>query len=642
MNRQRWLLCLLMWLLALCPEAQAQAHSARRQTPETEGSQRREWRIAGSVTNLQGEPVAGASVQVDAAGGSARAKMVETNLKGEFQASVSPDGNRALRAQIISSKEGYADAWEAVEFEAPGKIQPVQLVLRNDPEDVRQMSLRMLVSTLAPRLKYHRAAGSSSKSESEEGFQQAQALIARERAAEAIPPLQKLAQREPACVECHTLLGLALLARGSWTGATQEIKHAATLDATETEKNRIPWPFLTLGVLETWRGQLRRGAVFHLQALGIDASNALALQELGRVLVMEQRSKTADLYLQKAIQAGAPAEAHFLRAHALLDEAAPEQAEAEMQAYLGDRKSKDLPGELRMEWLRMKNRVAVESKGKVATFVDLPLDELLTRVPELKGLQPAATEDEFAPILRSVREGVQSLFRDFPNTSSLEEITLENLNSAGKARDSIHHKYQYLMLPQFDESGVGIKEFRTDLGGTNAGPQGSAAQHMITEGFASQSLAFHPAYQAGSSFRYLGRQQMGGVTAYAVAFAQKPEKATLLTSFRTRDRATTLLSQGVAWIDPKTYRIIRMRTDLLKPEPDQRLLQLTTHTLFGEVRFEHAKSKLWLPEEVSVTLGWNGRLMRNLHRYSDFELFSVDARVKQKAPEVPKADSAPQ
>ena len=37
---------------------------------------------------------------------------------------------------------------------------------------------------------------------------------------------------------------------------------------------------------------------------------------------------------------------------------------------------------------------------------------------------------------------------------------------------------------------------------------------------------------------------------------------------------------------------------------------------------------LWLPEEVTVTLDWNGKVLRNTHEYSDFKIFNVDASEK--------------
>jgi hypothetical protein len=37
---------------------------------------------------------------------------------------------------------------------------------------------------------------------------------------------------------------------------------------------------------------------------------------------------------------------------------------------------------------------------------------------------------------------------------------------------------------------------------------------------------------------------------------------------------------------------------------------------------------LWLPKEVTVTLDWNGKVLRNTHEYSDFKIFNVDASEK--------------
>jgi len=32
----------------------------------------------------------------------------------------------------------------------------------------------------------------------------------------------------------------------------------------------------------------------------------------------------------------------------------------------------------------------------------------------------------------------------------------------------------------------------------------------------------------------------------------------------------------------------------------------------------------WLPQEVTVTVNWQGMVFRNRHRYSDFALFRVE------------------
>src|SRR5207249_11482054 len=81
-----------------------------------------------------------------------------------------------------------------------------------------------------------------------------------------------------------------------------------------------------------------------------------------------------------------------------------------------------------------------------------------------------------------------------------------------------------------------------------------------------------------------------------------------------------------AYVDPQTYQIVRLRSDLLKPLPEVRLKRQTTDIEFAEVHFNRLQEAFWLPEKVSVTVDWNRHLLRNEHQYSEFKVFSVDSR----------------
>ena len=107
-----------------------------------------------------------------------------------------------------------------------------------------------------------------------------------------------------------------------------------------------------------------------------------------------------------------------------------------------------------------------------------------------------------------------------------------------------------------------------------------------------------------------------------------PGKAHFTGKFREANKAVTTLTQGLAWIDSSTYEIIRLHTDLLTPLPELRLEGEATNIDFKEVHFKSYKGALWLPEEVTVTLDWNGKVLRNTHEYSDFKIFNVDASEK--------------
>ena len=62
--------------------------------------------------------------------------------------------------------------------------------------------------------------------------------------------------------------------------------------------------------------------------------------------------------------------------------------------------------------------------------------------------------------------------------------------------------------------------------------------------------------------------------------------------------------------------------------PELRLERETMNINFNEVHFKHLKEALWLPGQVTVTLDWNGKVLRNTHEYSDFKIFNVEASEK--------------
>jgi hypothetical protein len=151
---------------------------------------------------------------------------------------------------------------------------------------------------------------------------------------------------------------------------------------------------------------------------------------------------------------------------------------------------------------------------------------------------------------------------------------------------------------------------------------------MLTSGFVSAPLVFHPAYQKGSTFRLLGRQKLKSRNTFLIAYAQEPAKARLYGTFQQGKNISVTYSQGMAWIDSENFHIVRLITDLLRPAPLIRLDKETTEIGFSEVQFKKLARKFWLPDDVMVTLDWNGRILRNKHAYSDFLVSNVDSSQK--------------
>jgi hypothetical protein len=147
----------------------------------------------------------------------------------------------------------------------------------------------------------------------------------------------------------------------------------------------------------------------------------------------------------------------------------------------------------------------------------------------------------------------------------------------------------------------------------------------MTSGYAAACAYFHPIYKPGTRFRYLGRQRLETGDVHIIAFAQNPEKAVLQGVFKFSDFSLLLLMQGIAWIDPETGEIRKIRTDLLSPLEQVGLLKHSTEVTFGPVSLGKSPRQLWLPLQVNVAIDWRNVIYRNSHRYSDYAFFSAES-----------------
>ncbi len=344
--------------------------------------------------------------------------------------------------------------------------------------------------------------------------------------------------------------------------------------------------------------------------------------------------------MQKAVKAGAPSEAHLLRCRAVLEEGDAAEADHEMRAFLGDCDIRSEPQAVRVLYTLVQSQLSLRAYSHGETVVTEPLPQLLQEQPDLAGMMPAADQTPLNSILQKTGQNVETFFRDFQNATSHERIEEEQLGKGGKVKRSLEQKFQYLLVTTPYQTGMSLDEYRTDNTGAVRGPSGLSDGFMLTAGFASASLVFHPEYQAGAKFKLLGSANVDGVACDLVAFAQVPEKAKMFGRFSSNSATALVLHQGIAWINPSDSRIVRLRTDLLQPLPNVRLQRETTEIHYGLVRFKDVAAPLSLPSQVSVTVEWKGKTFRNLHEYRDFKLFNTSAHEKRSA-ENPPAPAAP-
>jgi Tfp pilus assembly protein PilF len=589
------------------------------------------WLVAGKVVNERGDPVHGATVTISPLIAVA-VRNLATDAQGKFRTEyqLNTVGVDQFNVVLTVKKKGLRTAHAYVSYARSAKSWEVPITLRAPDEDPAMLSTADLISTLAPRLNQLGTEDGLSAKSAKDYTRGVAEFLDQHQPEKAVPALTKVVQSDPACIACRTMLGLTELGWDDLDDANRSLAESVNATLADRSKGR-PEPLVAYGTWLNWQHDPEKAEPFFLEALKYTPQDALTLQELGRTRVEMQKFEIAIEPLKKALDAGAGPEARLLYAEALVGAGRSGEALPEMNRYLDGRDVKKEPIRVRQVWANIQNRQKME-----ATYTATKAQKSQHRIDFLQnppadliaGLEPAKNQEELIPLLDGVGAKIEELLNDFPNTSSLEMIQQEKLANKGGGGDKQNQKFRYLCLVPHEKWGPGFIEYRADLNGTAAAPKGLSEGFMLTQGFNSTVLFFHPSYRGESTFHYLGRQNVSGRSAQVIAFAQIPGKAHLTGTFRKNQTSVTTLYQGLAWFDAATYQIVRIHTELLSPLPEIRLDKEDMDVDFHEVHFNSLNKAVWLPEDVTVTLDWNGKRLRNRHAYSDFRIFGVDATEK--------------
>jgi outer membrane lipoprotein-sorting protein len=278
-------------------------------------------------------------------------------------------------------------------------------------------------------------------------------------------------------------------------------------------------------------------------------------------------------------------------------------------------------------------------------FTSCSVAELQLAVPDLKGLKPAPDQEELAGLLDKVGAKTIDTARNTPNLISDESVT-----ESVKGLPDIHHDYDYLIVTRIRGKVVDLNEFRVDVktgdkfqtdalmkdDSTTWTELERASQNLTSsrsggppssQGFATSWVHFYPLNRGQATFRYLGAQKVNGHHTLVLAFAQKPESVISPAIFRSQGKVVPMFLQGVAWVDPSDFRILRLRTDLLSPLPEVSLHRLTADIQFVATKIDEVPSLLWLPRDVMVTSECGGSTLHEIHKYSKYRLFRARSRI---------------
>lgn len=274
-------------------------------------------------------------------------------------------------------------------------------------------------------------------------------------------------------------------------------------------------------------------------------------------------------------------------------------------------------------------------------YMDESLPKLKKAVHELGDVQPATSQDQLTDLLSKVGMKADNLLHRLPNLVCDEVVNETQWTEAqggavgcsgegclkfpAGSRGERNQKFSYMILThQGQGSGLALSEYRA---GRNGKPVEQGMALPFLQGFITNWLVFSSLNQVESHFRYLGQQKTDGHDTFVIGFAQIPGSVESPGQYMTGKESIPMLLQGIAWVDQSDFRIVRLRTDLLAPQPGSQFQQQTSNIVFGPVRVASHDEELWLPQSVEVKLEANGQFVREQHQYSKYRLYQANTNI---------------
>jgi hypothetical protein len=207
----------------------------------------------------------------------------------------------------------------------------------------------------------------------------------------------------------------------------------------------------------------------------------------------------------------------------------------------------------------------------------------------------------------------------FSDVKCTEQVRQEKLKD-DKVELKEDSTYDYLVILtnaggelNISESRIPVREAKRDRKNTSM---------LLSNGFATLFLVFHPYYAEAFRFALSGEEVVGGRVVERISFEHVPGmKSPAALALRGREYPLELA--GTAWIDPQTGSIAKIEAGIGDTLADVGLKSLSSEVDFAPVPFPDSKQVYWFPTQARVEVETPRQHWRNLHQFTAYKKFSV-------------------
>ncbi len=208
----------------------------------------------------------------------------------------------------------------------------------------------------------------------------------------------------------------------------------------------------------------------------------------------------------------------------------------------------------------------------------------------------------------------------FSDVKCTELVRQEKLGKDNKIELKEESSYDYLVILtnaggelNLSESRIPVHEAKKDKKNTSM---------LLSNGFATLFLVFHPVYAQAFTFTLAGEETVNGRSMEKITFQHVPGmKSPAALALRGREYPLEL--SGTAWIEPQTGSIAKIEAGIADTLQDVGLKSLSSEIDFAPVPFPDSKQVYWFPTTARVEVETPRQHWRNLHQFTAYKKFSV-------------------
>ena len=262
----------------------------------------------------------------------------------------------------------------------------------------------------------------------------------------------------------------------------------------------------------------------------------------------------------------------------------------------------------------MIRRISLGNRWLRCTCLFFALTALCFAAPTSSG---GATLDS---LLARTGSQVAGFLDQFSDVKCTEQVEQEKLGKDGKVELKDESTYDYLVILTNPGGELSLDESR--LAVKAAKPNKKNMPLLISNGFATLFLIFHPYYAESFQFALLEDEVVASHQLNKVSFQHIPGSRSPA-ALALRGKEYPLELSGTAWIDPETGVITKIVAEIGKSMEDVGLKSLRSEIEFAPAPFRDMKQPYWFPVQASVEVETPRQHWRNTHRFTDYKRFSV-------------------